>query len=100
MKSQVRRERDCSSGRGPERSVATAHDLYRTMEFMDVFREPELLNIKLPIASLGTVDFSRPREGRYYDAFQGRVSARWMYLSDPTKTYDLRDRGRPLIVVG
>lgn len=51
----------------PERSVATAHDLYRTMEFMDVFREPELLDINLPIASLGTVDFSRPREGRYQE---------------------------------
>ena len=37
----------------------------------------EILKVKLPINFLGTVDFSLPRDGRYYKAQDLRGSVTW-----------------------
>ena len=67
---QIQREGDALrtyylGGRDPEFSgVATAYNLYRTMENIDVCIQFELLEVNVPITFLGTVGFSRHRDGR------------------------------------
>ena len=44
--------------------MVAVHDLYRNMGHFKMFKEFELLKVKVPIIFLGTVGFSLLREGR------------------------------------
>jgi hypothetical protein len=51
---------------GSECLGATEHDLYKNIGDVDVCIEFEMLEVKVPIISLGTVAFSLPRGSLLY----------------------------------
>lgn len=44
--------------------MATAHNLYRIMGYIDVYKELELFEVNVPLICCGTVGVAPPRDGR------------------------------------
>jgi hypothetical protein len=46
--------------------MVAVHDLYRNMGNFNIFKEFELLEVKVPIIFLGTEGFSHPRDAHLF----------------------------------